>query len=199
MSKVSTALNLLALVKEVAPTACIMGGSARDIYHGKDPKDFDIIVPLGTPMEDLKRLAKELAVEGSYRCFKFGEGPYEIDDRVIMCIKLRYSGVDFDILLYNVEAPAAEAVYHLDFNINQFVLTSVGTAVFMGISHPKYGLVEVRGDAKPARKEYIQAKWDALYGPSACTLCHGSGVFYGQTGPDVCDCSRPVNGKDGVQ
>lgn len=170
MNQVSVALKFLQGVRLHSPTATIAGGCARDLFHGRVPKDFDIVVPLGTNLFTLKNHIRAVAEEGSYRAFVFGErGPdgvgYSEDDRVIMCIKATFDGVAFDVLLYNVNGHALEALEHFDANLNQFFLDDTGTPYYGGNRHhhPKNGLKWVRDDANAKRKEYIQAKHQALY------------------------------------
>lgn len=167
MSNVKVALQVLAGIQAFAPTAVIAGGCARDIAHGVKPKDFDVIVPLGTPITALKEHLKGLADDGSYRAFVFGNvetgQPYDEVDRVILCLKATIKGVDFDVLLYNVTEDALKAIDYFDFNLSQYVLTKDGTPRFAGQTHPNEGLIEIRGDANEKRRAYIRAKHQCFY------------------------------------
>ena len=167
MNKLKVALQVLAGIQAFAPTAIIAGGCARDIAHGVEPKDFDVIVPLGTPISPLKEHLKVLADEGSYRAFVFGDvstgKPYDEVDRVILCLKATIKGVDFDVLLYNVTEDALKAVDYFDANLSQYVLTKDGTPRFAGQVHPNERLVWVRGDANQKRMDYIRDKHRNFY------------------------------------
>lgn len=165
MKQVKVALQVLEGIRQFAPTAIIAGGCARDIAHGAVPKDFDIIVPMGTPISSLKEHLKALAEGGSYCAFVFsdGEGGYSEDDRVVLCIKATIKGVDFDVLLYNVTDDALKAVAYFDANLSQYVLTKDGSARFAGDHHPNEGLRWVRGDSSEKRREYIRAKHRGFY------------------------------------
>ena len=167
--QVQPALAALAAIRLVAPTAVIAGGCARDVYHGVAPKDFDVIVPLGTDMVALRALVSCMAEEGSYRAFAFiakdnrlADTGYSEVDRVLVCLKMTYKGIAFDVLLYNVTT-GLEAVDYFDANLNQFVLTDAGTPVFAGKVHPADGLIWVRGDANQKRMDYIHAKHQKFY------------------------------------
>lgn len=167
MKTVKVALQVLAGIQAFAPTAIIAGGCARDIAHGVSPKDFDVIVPLGTPISPLKEHLRGLDDGGSFRAFVFGDVEagvaYSEVDRVILCLKVTHKGVDFDVLLYNVTEDALKAVDYFDFNLSQYVLTKDGTPRFAGQTHPNEGLIEIRVDANEKRRAYIRAKHQAFY------------------------------------
>lgn len=169
MTTLDQALAVLKEVRAFSPTAIIAGGCARDLAHGLTPKDYDIIVPLQTDLFNLKNRIRAMADEGTYRAFVFGErgdtGGYSEDDRVIMCLKATIGGVDFDVLLYNVQDHALLALDYFDFNLNQYFLDNDGVPHYGGNRHqrPEVSLVEVRGDATPARAAYILKKHQTLY------------------------------------
>lgn len=140
--------------------AILAGGCARDVYFGREPKDFDIIVPESANIESL--LGAFCHSRLSFKELHFYRGDLS-NDRIISCIKVNYLGVDFDILKYQV-TDVMEASKFFDFNLNQFILNEYGDPIFVGEVHPNYSLIEIRNDASQKRKDYIQEKYREIYG-----------------------------------
>lgn len=160
--RILVALEVQALLKrhtDIKPV--IAGGFARDVYYGMLPKDCDIIFPKTVSYQALSGFFASLGIS-SRTIVMYREG--ETIDRIKTVNKMSYKGLDFDIIVYDIEEDE-EVTDYFDFNFNQFVLTG-HTAVFKG--DPKhwntfYGgikqLVQIRDDASLKRKEYVKAKW----------------------------------------
>lgn len=150
------------------------GGGARDTHHGIVPKDYDVVFPRSVSTQDVQKIAENLKaqfgnpLDAPTQVFPFvhsnGENPSDLD-RVLTCVKVQVAGVSFDLLRYNVDT-ASEAIDHFDFSLNQFLMDGDGNTSYVGKpeDHPRYGLKAIRGDHSEKRGDYMQAKWEALYG-----------------------------------
>lgn len=160
--RILIALEVQAMLKrhtEIKPE--IAGGFARDVYYGMVPKDCDIIFPKTVSYQALSGFFASLGIS-SHTIVMYREG--ETIDRIKAVNKLSYKGLDFDIIVYDIDEDEQVTDY-FDFNFNQFVLTG-HTAVFKGDPqywNHSYGgikhLKAIREDASVNRRAYVRDKW----------------------------------------
>lgn len=135
----------------------LAGGCARDVYFGKQPKDWDIVFPRDLSVAQVTRSLTDNGV-WDWKVFPFyGTGP---TDRIKFCVKFTFEGQQFDVLSYDVDHPM-QALGHFDFNINQFFIANNGRSVFMG-QHLDC-LEVIRGDHSTERLHKMQDKWLAFH------------------------------------
>lgn len=160
--RILVALEVQAMLKrhtEIKPV--IAGGFARDVYYNRVPKDCDIIFPNTVSYQALSGFFASLGIS-SHTILMYRAG--EEIDRIKTVNKMTYKGVDFDIIVYDIE-PDEEVTDYFDFNFSQFILTG-HTAVFKGDpltwDHDCGGiktLKRVREDSSAKRCEYVFNKW----------------------------------------
>lgn len=138
--------------------AIIAGGCARDAYFHRIPKDFDIMVPKGFPMNALKEAYRD-SLRGQFTMYDSTDP--DTADRVIDVLKFSFKGTDIDVIRYNVEY-AEDCPNHFDANLNQFVLGTDGVPRFVGTQHPDKGLKFIR-EVRQTRQEYIENKYADIY------------------------------------
>ena len=161
----------------------IAGGAARDVYHGRTPKDYDVIftkeMTTANIMMCLEGLGIEYQILDTFN-FHFEQKHFvpseelqvsvcSSDDRIMYGVKIKlfvsqgdYSGPEVDLLVYNCDS-LGEAVSMFDYNINQFVIRQDGEAVFAGKFHPyMVGCEPVRGLGDSPRDVKRKEKLEAL-------------------------------------
>lgn len=166
--KLAVVFALVGDLKNHGIESIVAGGCSRDIYHGKDPKDFDIIVPGSAPAADVAALLTPLVESGKATNYKFFPMYAEADsDRIEWVFKVTIAGVDLDIIRYAIDT-VVDAPDYFDFNLNQYVTVEFPSGVYGTIpcwkDDPKDGLVAIRGDHTERREAYVKAKWEEFYG-----------------------------------
>ena len=161
----------------------IAGGAARDIYHKRTPKDYDVIFTKEMTIDKIKEHLEGLGVDylildtfnfhSKQKHFVPSEelqvSVCSSDDRIMYGVKIKlfvsqgdYSGPEVDLLVYNCDS-LGEAVSMFDYNINQFVIRQDGEAVFAGKFHPyMVGCEPVRGLGDSPRDVKRKEKLEAL-------------------------------------
>lgn len=156
----------------------VVGGAARDLYHGRAPKDYDIMLLGSAEVDDI---IQDLdMVRGSLRMEVFGDGssmlPVESlyqgadPERLAWVIKVRLDGLDIDIIKYTEDYETAkEAVENFDLSLN---MAWIDPSDFTVKLHPEYpiagGLVTIlpRCDDPSKRVEYIRHKYPHYHYPT---------------------------------
>lgn len=180
VSKVLQELNKL-----LPEHGLVAGGAARDIYHGVEPKDYDVVFSNKvTPSMVIDALSRITTTETSIidtfnfhsKRKHFADEDTQVsccssDDRILHGIKVRVDdSPEIDLLIYNV-ASITEIPSMFDYNINQFVML-MGEPRFVGAFHPaEVGLLPARGlgesprDVKRLEKLKAIAKAYGYYVP----------------------------------
>ena len=174
MSKLDKVLEFLEKLKEsLGKDYLIAGGCARDIYHGRTPKDYDVVFDNKTNFQEMQTAISKMGVNivDSFNFHSknkhFDEGSLvsccSSDDRIMYGIKVKLEGdIEVDLLIYNCE-DLLEIPKMFDYNINQFVINSMGLSSFVGTEHPNvYGLQPVRGLGDSPRDIKRKEKMKAL-------------------------------------
>ena len=158
MSKLDKVIEFLEKLKEsLGRDYLIAGGCARDIYHGRTPKDYDVVFDNKTSFREMQTAISKMGVNiiDSFN-FHSGNKHFDVDsmvsccssdDRIMYGIKVKLEGdIEVDLLIYNC-GELSEIPKMFDYNINQFVVTlSIYGVGFVGTEHPNlYGLKPVRG------------------------------------------------------
>ena len=161
----------------------IAGGAARDVYHGRTPKDYDVFftkeMTIGKITMCLEGLGIEYRILDTFN-FHFERGHFvpseekqvsvcSSDDRIMYGVKIKLfvsqsdcSGPEVDLLVYNCDT-LGESISMFDYNINQFVIRQDGVAVFAGQFHPyMVGCEPVRGLGVSPRDVKRKEKLEAL-------------------------------------
>ena len=161
----------------------IAGGAARDVYHKRTPKDYDVIftkeMTIGKIMMCLEGLGIEYQILDTFQFHSNKKHfiPSEelqvsvcsSDDRIMYGVKIKLlvsqsdcSGPEVDLLVYNCDT-LGEAISMFDYNINQFVILHNDVAVFAGKFHPyMVGCKPVRGLSVSPRDVERKKKLEAV-------------------------------------
>lgn len=157
MSKLDKVIEFLEKLKEsLGNDYLIAGGCARDMYHGRTPKDYDVVFDNKTNFQEMKFCIRELGIEVIDTFNFFSKNKHfdtesqvsccSSDDRILFGVKVKLEGdIEVDLLIYNC-AELLDIPDMFDYNINQFIIAYGRKVVFCG-SHPpiRYGLKPVRG------------------------------------------------------
>lgn len=160
------------------PSICI-GGAARDLYYGKEPKDIDVIV-LQSPAfpkadHDPYVIADQLTSKYGVPCEVFYS--YNGLDRALeWVIKCKVRGIDVDIIKYvNTPTDEQDAMSLMECSLNaicvnppvngglqEFILHSLHPALNDG----RVTWLDHRGlDLDKVRLEYLSSKYPELEWP----------------------------------
>lgn len=151
--------------KLLPESGLVAGGAARDIYHGVEPKDYDVVYTNKIkPNMLVSALSDYVTIYGGLvdilDTFNFGtrrvhfteEKDAQVsvcssDDRILYGIKIKLndSTAEIDLLIYNVES-IFDIATMFDYNINQFAMLN-GEPCFVG----GYGNDPLEVGLKPAR------------------------------------------------
>lgn len=165
--KLDAVFSLVERLRIAGIEAIVAGGCSRDIYHGKDPKDFDIIV------DDWADPSLVVATLSDIQEFSIGAFfpmyDHDSSDRIKWCQKGKVNGVDVDVIAYAIPS-VGDAPNHFDFNLNQYMTVKLNHIAYLTSpcwkDDPKDGLVAIRGDHSEKREAYIKAKWEEFYNGS---------------------------------
>lgn len=163
--KLNAVWSLVDRLQAVGIPSLVAGGCSRDIYHGKEPKDFDIIVNDWADSSDVRAALNTMFewTEGQF----FPMYDHDASDRIKWVQKGKVNGIDVDVIAYSIPE-VSEAPNHFDFNLNQYMtlraFRSDSSVTYFTVpcwkDDPKDGLVAIRGDHSEKREAYIKAKWE---------------------------------------
>lgn len=163
--KLDAVFSLVDHLRIAGIDAIVAGGCSRDIYHGKDPKDFDIILDDHQEWRDV--IAALCEVPGFERGRFFTMYDRDASDRVKWVQKGKVKGIDLDVIAYAIPSVCVAPEY-FDFNLNQYTTVKLAYGVYLTSpcwkDDPKDGLVAIRGDHSTKREACIKAKWEGFYG-----------------------------------
>lgn len=177
MGKLDKVIEFLEKLKEsLGKDYLIAGGCARDIYHGRTPKDYDVLFDNKTDFQEMQTAISKMDVNivDSFN-FHSGNKHFDVDsvvsccssdDRIMFGIKVKLEGdIEVDLLIYNC-AELLEIPKMFDYNINQFAINTsrkIFMVDFLGEHIPcLYGLQPVRGLGDSPRDIKRKEKMKAL-------------------------------------
>jgi len=127
---------VLHVLRDNGVQAVVAGGAARDLYWGRIPKDYDLIIIGEAPSVD--DLADDLRDQLAANVTPFGNGSSMADvdsigggsDRLDYVIKVEFNGVHIDVLKHVDDYPSPlDAVRNFDFSLNFIWLNDKWEAV----------------------------------------------------------------------
>lgn len=155
----------------------IAGGSIRDIYHGRDCKDFDLVLlaPEYKVYEVLYRNTIKNYLGGFANFREFKNYTENCNSRFGSCMKTEIDGIQIDIVemrdLQGKLPKTLQEVFNLfDFNLNQFGIDEKGE-FYTNFDSDSGEIVSVREDYLLARMEYLKGKYPQYKWPKAGLLC----------------------------
>lgn len=174
MSKLDKVIEFLEKLKEsLGKDYLISGGCARDIYHDRTPKDYDVVFDNKTNFKEMQTAIYKMGVN-IIDSFNFHSTNKHFDeeslvsccssdDRIMYGVKVKLEeDIEVDLLIYNCE-DILVIPKMFDYNINQFVINSEELLSFVGTEHPNlYGLQPVRGLGNSPRDIKRKEKMKAL-------------------------------------
>ncbi len=138
----------------------VAGGYARDLAHGRKPKDADFWVDAGDTSEVLDKIRRRLAKMP----FDYVEhDAYDSPDHDQRRERVAVFSLDCSVDIIVSDEPPIESVKKFDFNLNHYIMDD-GEPVFVGEDHPRNGLVQVSPDVRSGRVARMIRLWQELYG-----------------------------------
>lgn len=175
MLKKETALCLLHHLEQAGIAACIAGGAARDLYHGNEPKDFDIVLLCPVDEDDLVHALKRLCIPVK----QFGSGCDTVsmnsatEERLDYVVKANLLGTECDIISLRAQPTTPqEAVELFDCTLNMAWLNKDGAIIL----HPDFptegGAVRMTDicDDPIGRMQYLSSKYPTYQWPTVASL-----------------------------
>lgn len=172
--------TVLGLLRDDGYAAYVVGGAARDLHHGREPKDYDILILAEAEIEDVIEVLLErddiisaMVAFGDGASMAPAEEAPRAHSRLDWVLKLAVSGVDIDVLKYtdDFETPQ-EAVENFDLSLNMAWVDLNGRIQL----HPEYPargeLVRLlpRIDFPLVRVPYMAAKYPQYIYPTVSEI-----------------------------
>lgn len=163
------AMRVVRILDENGIDAMIAGGAVRDMLHGKEPKDFDVVVLGQVSLEEAS-----LALEPLERQ-EFGEGASCTTNEagasrhIDWVIKVFGQYTTLDIIQQSCHPTTAEeAVEAFDCTLNMVWLCPESFDIMKHIMYPKLGeLIQMlpKCDFPEARSQYLSMKYPQYQWP----------------------------------
>lgn len=155
----------------------IAGGSIRDIYHGRDCKDFDLVLLAGNGLlGELLYREKIQTYLGNITTFREYKNYTEnCNSRFGSCMKTNIDGIEIDIVeMRDLEGKLPKTLHEVfnlfDFNLNQFGIDEKGE-FHTNFDSDSGEIVSVREDYLQARMEYLKGKYPQYKWPKLGLVC----------------------------
>lgn len=150
----------------------IAGGYARDLAHGREPKDIDVVM-VGFSKEGIDKVCDRLMWYYTITTFWARDD----EDRLHCVVKVKVGGGTVDLLFWRAEKykTVYQVLRDFDANINQYVINQAGNPMYVGES-PEKVLVLVRDEElRQSRKTKVSSLcsdlgWEMPEGASSVLL-----------------------------
>jgi hypothetical protein len=165
------AMEVLQHLSHCGITAVIAGGSVRDTYHGKVPKDYDICVLGDHSIEDAITTLDDCS--GVTGIEPFGDGASMADSadaNLDWVIKFVCRGVHFDLIQFaSLPSTPTELVESFDCTLNMAWLAEDGEVILHDDYPEPFGKVHILPlcDFPVARVLYLSEKYPQYQWPTA--------------------------------
>jgi hypothetical protein len=161
-----TALSIADALRRVGIPCVIAGGAARDIYHGREPKDYDIVVLDDLDVSEVLRQIVE-DIPGQFRDLEyFGEGTSMRDcedANLDWVVKFTRDGTEFDLIQFrSLPSTPQEVVEAFDCTLNMAWLDDEGAVQTHDLFPLPGGRVRLRPlcDYPAERVNYLRGKYE---------------------------------------
>lgn len=175
MNTLEVALSVADQLRRAGIACVIAGGAARDTYHSREPKDYDIVVLDDYDVEESLRVIDE-DVKGTRNLDFFGPGSSMRDCEDVnldWVIKFEVDGVSFDLIQFsNHPNTPIEAVESFDCTLNMVWINEHG-GVETHCLFPAPGdkiILTDRCDHPARRVEYLRSKYPDFEWPDVHSI-----------------------------
>lgn len=171
-SGLAVAKRAVELLQAQGLHAAIAGGYVRDLVHGVEPKDIDVVCSLDGGADDKEYYGELVRLVSQFRMlypslvyvtYESYLETIEGDDRLSCVLKIAGCDKDIDVIFYQCTDNGIPGILdQFDCNLNQYALVD-GEPKFFGEQVPPQGLVFLR-DCYLERELKMTKKWEEFYG-----------------------------------